>query len=504
MNFADTIARIAIDKPDKPAVETPDIQLSYRELEEKINQTANAFATIGLKKGERVLIQISNRPEFMYCYFAAMKMGSIIVPVNPLYTPSEISYIAENSEPSIYVCEKNSQGNIKTVEEKSPALIKSLVLDHEDKEMSFHHWINQQEPAYTRADFDEHDVCQILYTSGTTGNPKGAMLTHHGLYTNAATYKKTMQCVESDKSLIVAPLYHAAAQTNCMNTMILSGATNYLLPKFDPKTILKTMEEEQITYFFGPPTMYTLILNNPDIHQYQLNLRIAFTGASPLPVEVFNKWKSIFGFEILEGYGLSECSPVVTMHTPDGMKKPGSIGPVIEGVQVKIVNEKGEELPRGEIGELIVKGPNVMKGYWRRPEDTERAIKNGWFHTGDIGYEDDDHYFYIVDRKKDMINRGGLKVYPREVEEVLYQHPQVLEVSVIGIPDPVMGEEVKAFITLRNPDESIDFDELSDFCKKQLAPYKVPRLFEVLDEMPKTLSGKIKKTNLRKMHQKTE
>ncbi|MBO8173567.1 MAG: long-chain fatty acid--CoA ligase [Bacillaceae bacterium] len=501
MNFADTITRIASENPEKSAVETPDIRLSYLELEQKINQTANAFKTIGLEKGERVLIQISNRPEFMYCYFAAMKMGAIIVPINPLYTPSEISYIAENSEPAIYVCEHSSQGNIRTVEEKSAKLIKSLVLDHEDEDMNFQNWIDRQAPDYTRADFDEHDVCEILYTSGTTGKPKGAMLTHHSLYTNADTYKETMQVVESDKSLIVAPLYHAAAQTNCMNTLVLAGATNFLLPKFDPKTILQTIEEEEITYFFGPPTMYTIILNNPDLEKYDLNLRIAFTGSSPLPVEVFHKWKDIFGFEILEGYGLSECSPVVTMHTPDGIKKPGSIGPTIDGVEVKIVNENGEELPNGEVGELIVRGPNVMKGYWRRPDATEKAIRNGWFHTGDLGYRDDDNFFYIADRQKDMINRGGMKIYPREVEEVLYQHPQVLEASVIGVPDPVMGEEIKACITLRNPEDSIDFDALSEFCRKHLAPYKIPRLYEVLDEMPKTLSGKIKKTDLRQWHE---
>lgn len=491
------ISKNAMNTPNKVAIQSEQGTITYRMFEDKINQTANAFINLGVERGERVLIQIGNRPEFMYSYFAAMKMGAIIVPINPLYTRSEISHIVSDSEPSVYICERSISDNIKTVKELSTKLLGAYILDDENPGTSFDALIENESNQFNMYEYDEHDVCEILYTSGTTGKPKGAMLTHSGLYLNANAYKDILKTNSDDKSLIVVPLYHAAGQTNLMNTMIVSGGSNTLLARFEPEKVLSTLQNEKITYFLGVPTMYTLLLNHPQVETYSFSLRIAITGSAPMPVEVLKRWKELFHFDLLEGYGLSECSPIVTNHRPEGVKKPGSIGYPLPEVVVKVFNENGEEVPIGEIGEIVVKGPNVMKGYWRRTEETAAVLKDGWFYTGDIGYQDEDGYFFISDRKKDMINRGGMKISPREIEEVLYTHPQILEASVIGIPDPVMGEELKACFTLKNPNDNIDFDELREFCKKSLAPYKVPKNFEVMTELPKTLSGKIQKIVLR-------
>jgi long-chain acyl-CoA synthetase len=280
--------------------------------------------------------------------------------------------------------------------------------------------------------------------------------------------------------------------------MIQSGGTSYILPRFSPDTVLETLEREKITVFFGPPTMYTIMLNSPNIKKYHFNLRIAFTGSAPMAVKIHKQWEELFGFSILEGYGLSECSPIVSNHRPEGVKKPGSIGPALPGVNVKIVDENDQEVPIREKGEVVVSGPNVMKGYWNRKEETEITLRNGWLHTGDIGYQDEDGYFYIIDRKKDLINRGGMKIYPREIEEVLYQYQTFLEVSVVGEVDEVLGEEIVAYVTLKEKDKVIKLEDVQSFCKEKLAPYKVPRKLYIIDEMPKTLSGKIQKIALRK------
>ncbi|NSL50505.1 long-chain-fatty-acid--CoA ligase [Calidifontibacillus erzurumensis] len=497
MNLASIITEHSISSPNKVALMNEDRLISYLQLEKFINKVANAMVDKGVKPGDRVLLQIGNKFEFVYNFFAAIKCGAIVVPVNPAFTKNEISFIAQDCQPSLYICEETARQNIEVVQNVSKNLLGVYVIDSNQVADHFSHFIQNYsetfEPYKTNAD----DVCEILYTSGTTGKPKGAMLTHYGLYSNAKTYKEILHCTKEDKSLIYAPLFHSASQTNCMLTMFIAGATNMVIPKFSTEKVLNLLEKEKITFFFGPPSVYAMLLKHPKIYETKLSLRIAFTGAAPVPAEILNRWKEIVGFELLEGYGLTECSPIVCNHKPEDVKKVGSIGPAIPGVQVKIVDEEGNELPFGEKGELIVKGPNVMKGYWNRPEETAKTIKDGWLYTGDIAYQDEDGYFYIVDRKKDMVIRGGLNIYPREIEEVLYRHPNIFEASVIGVPDPIMGEELKAFYSLKDTSKPITKEELSDFCKKYLAPYKIPKYFEQMDELPKTMSGKILKQKLR-------
>ncbi|WP_019121351.1 long-chain-fatty-acid--CoA ligase [Brevibacillus massiliensis] len=485
------IRRHAVQNPEQLALGTERGTWTYRKLDHLLDRLAQAFVGWGISPGDRIAIVLMNREEFVLTYFACMRAGAISVPVNPVLSARELQLILSDCAPRIVVSSHPFLEKLEQVEWKEAPLL----LNADDPE-SFAAFIadGKDGPLQLPADVEEST---IIYTSGTTGLPKGALLTHGNLYSNAQAFAEALEMSAQEKTLIVAPVFHTAAQTCCLNATVYSGGYNYLLERWESsQKTLQTMEQEKISFFFGPPTMYTYMLQDPQIKEYDLSLRLAFTGAAPLPVEVFAKWKELLGFEIVEGYGLSETSPVVTINPPFGRKKPGSIGTPIRDVQVRICYESEQDDADG-VGELIVKGPNVMKEYWNKPEESAKALREGWLHTGDMARMDEDGYFYIVDRKKDMINRAGFKIYPRELEEVIYQHPSVLEVAVVGIPDPVRGEEVKAFITLKQDQPAPTLEELHSFCEGKLASYKFPRMLEVLDQMPKTVSGKILKTSLR-------
>jgi len=480
--------------PEKVALGWESGSYTYRELNKQVQKLANQFYLNGIKQGDRIAIILDNCPEFVISYYACMRVGAINVPINPSLTSREFGIIINDSTPEIIITnEKVNNVLKKTNIEGNP---KFLITDND----RFSKLI-QDSPAENLTNPSNIEECTILYTSGTTGLPKGAVLTHHNLYHNAKTFAEALGINKNDKTLIIAPLSHIAAQSNCLNTTLVTGGYSYLMPRWESSTkTLRTMEEKEITFFFGPPTMYTYSLNDPDINRYHLKLRIAYTGAAPLPEEIFNKWREIFGFEIIEGYGLTECSPVVSVNPLQGRKKLGSVGLPINDVSVKIVNDQFEEVPIGKFGELIVQGPNVMKGYFNREEENSKTFVDGWFKTGDIAKRDDDGYLYIVDRKKDMIIRSGFNVYPREVEEVLYQHPAVLEVAVIGYPHEEKGELVMAVLTLKHGYSEEVANDLKDFCKERLATYKVPFKFEFVDELQKTSSGKILKAKLRELY----
>lgn len=504
MNFPVQIARLSELQPDKPALVWKEGSYTYRELNDEVNKLGHALHRLGIQKGDRVALQLLNCPEFVLSYLAVMKIGAVIVPINPLYKGKDLGDIMKDSEALVLV---TSTGFAENIIKLRPNLetFKHLILTGKASQtseydaLSFEELKNQEEPEEITVYLEDSQLAEIIYTSGTTGFAKGAMLTHSNLYTNAKTYSEIMGCTADERILIVAPAFHSAAQTCCMTNGFVCGGTSYLLERWTNATdTLKAMEEWGITFFFGPPTMYTFLLSHPQIESFDLKLRIAFTGAASLPVEIFNKWRDIFGFEIVEGYGLSETSPMATCNPPFGIKKPGSIGCQIPTVECRIFNESGQELPVREVGEIVIKGPNVMAGYWKNPEATTQAIRDGWFYSGDLAYKDEDGYIFIVDRKKDMIIRGGLKVYPREVEEVLYRHPAVMEAAVIGIPDSISGEAVKAFIVLREGQQAKASD-FKRFCNEQLANFKVPKSIEMIEALPKTATGKVLKTHLRKM-----
>jgi long-chain acyl-CoA synthetase len=346
------------------------------------------------------------------------------------------------------------------------------------------------------ADTADDDTAVILYTSGTTGKPKGAELTHANLTRNAEASRGLFDLGSEAVVLGALPLFHSFGQTCGMNATLGAGGTLTLIPRFDPGKALEILQRDQVNVFQGVPTMYGAILHHPEHEQYDVSaLRVCASGGSAMPVELMRGFEDAFGCKVLEGYGLSESSPVASFNHPDRERKPGSIGTPIEGVEMQVVDDDGREVDEGDVGEIVIRGHNVMKGYWNRAEETEETIRDGWLHTGDMGRVDEDGYFFIVDRKKDLIIRGGYNVYPREVEEVLYEHPAVREAAVVGIPHDEYGEEIGAAVALKDGEE-VGEDELRDFVKEQVAAYKYPRRIWFVDELPKGPTGKILKREI--------
>lgn len=504
LNFISRLQQLAEQNPGKEALVESGKRINYGELYLQVNQLANGLLQLGLKEGDRVLIALNNCTEFIISYYATIRAKGVLVTVNPQYTLREISVIVNDCEPKTIIT--SSQFAEKFSELARSASIPLGIIVTGQKETlqteakKFEELLFNSPTTFSGNSYEDDDLIEFLYTSGTTGVPKGAMLSHKNLFNNAVRFAEHCDMTKDDRTLLVVPAFHSAGQTNCINNTLVCGGTVVIYERWTgvPEA-LKAIEEEKITFFFAPPTIFTFILNYPELDKYNLSsLRIAYTGGASLPEEVFRKFHQTFGFEILEGYGLSEASPVVCVNPHRGMKKIGSVGLPLSGVKVRIVDENDNILPPKEVGEIVVQGDNVMKGYYNKVKETAETLRNGWLHTGDMAYTDDDGYIYVVDRKKDMIIRGGLNIYPREVEEVLYSNPHILETAVVGIKDPVMGEEVKAFIVLKNPEEKMDLEELRQYCLNNLVKYKVPKFFEIVEQLPKTMTGKILKRELRK------
>jgi len=504
MNLALMLADQSQLNPLKEALVYRDQRISYRQLNALIDRLAGGLKNTGILPGDRVLLAMENCPEFIISYYAIIKLRGIVVPVNPHYTINEHSIIMLDSLPSVVITRHDLVPTFKkiTSEIQVPrGIIATGYNGGEAGVSSFDQVLNSGRDTFTPDKAaSRHDVIELLYTSGNSGTPKGAMLTHHNLYRNALAFAQCCNITGADRSLMIAPAHQAAAQTCVMNASLLVGATLVVHDGWKgPQAVLEAIQNEKVTYYFGPPTMYALLVKYPEIEKYDLgSWRLAFTGAAPTPPDVFKSFEEKFGLRLFEGYGLTETSPTATTMPLDGIYKPGSIGLPIPGVEVKIFDYEDREVPLGQIGEIVVRGHNVMKGYYNRPEETEWTLRNGWFHTGDLGYQDADGYFYIVDRKKDLIIRGGFNIHPREIEEVLYSHPFIFDAAVVGVPDPIMGEEVLAFVLLREGSQ-ISPEEIRTFCANKLARYKIPKLIRFVENLPKTTSGKLLRGELRKM-----
>jgi long-chain acyl-CoA synthetase len=456
--------------------------------------TAKAAALLrdrDVKPGDRVGLMLPNVPAFVVIYYGILRAGAIVVPMNVLLKRREVGYYLEDSGARLLLAfdEIREEAEAGAAEANAQAMVL--------QRGGLPKWLQPYDAEPAVAETAPDDTAVILYTSGTTGQPKGAELTHANLDGNAEVVCRTLTQLGPDDVVLGAlPLFHSFGQTAAMNASLRAGACLALLPRFDPEQALQMMDSLRVTIFLGVPTMYAAMLNLPGRGRYDLrSLRTCVSGGQSLPVELLRGFEEAFGCKILEGYGLSETSPVACQNRPDRERKPGSIGIPIQGVEMKVVDESGEEVPDGEVGEILIRGPNVMKGYWRRPEATEETICDGWLHSGDLGRRDDDGYFYIVDRKKELIIRGGYNVYPREVEEVLYEHPDVVEAAVVGVPDEQMGEEVGAAVVLR-PEAQASAEDLRQHVKSQLAAYKYPREVWFLDELPKGPTGKILKREI--------
>jgi long-chain acyl-CoA synthetase len=484
-NLAQNLIDAAASDEAHPALRMDDVVLTYGEFRDAALRVAASMQSRGVRPGDRVGLVLPNVPAFPVVYYGALLAGAAVVPMNPLLKAREVEYFLDDSGARLVVTLEQSAGPV--AEAAGVVGIEAVTVGAALPEELMA--AEGLPGAVERADDDD---AVILYTSGTTGRPKGAQLTHANLAGNARTTHETLLHGTPDDVIMgCLPLFHVFGLTCSLNACILARACMTLLPRFDGAKALSIIERDKVTVFEGVPTMFAAMLHEPDAERYDVSsLRLCVSGGSAMPVEVMRAFEKTFGCIILEGYGLSETSPVASFNHPHAERKPGSIGVPIRGVELRLVNDDGEDVGPDEVGEIAIRGENVMKGYWQRAEDTAKAIPDGWFRTGDLARRDEDGYYFIVDRKKEMIIRGGYNVYPREIEEALYEHSAVAEAACIGIAHPELGEEVAAAVALK-PGATADVDELREFVKARVAAYKYPRHLWLVDALPKGPTGKI-------------
>jgi long-chain acyl-CoA synthetase len=496
-NLATNLVATAERIPDKVGIRLDQAEVTWSQLLTAAAQVAGQLRAAGLEAGDRVSLILPNVPAYPVSFYATLLAGGVVVPMNPLLKAGEIQYFYEDSGARFsFVWPDFAEEAGKAAAETGTRLIVCGPMG--PAEGQFDASESAAEPITEPAPRDDDDDAVILYTSGTTGKPKGAELTHRNLHRNAeVTATDIMEIGEDDVIMGCLPLFHVFGLTCGLNTSVLRGSTLSLIPRFDPAKAIEVLGRDRVTIFQGVPTMYAAMLHHPDADGADASsLRTCASGGSAMPAQVMTEFEAKFGCQILEGYGLSETSPVASFNMPDKPTKPGTIGRAIPGCEMKLVDLDGNDTPAGEIGEIAIRGENIMKGYWNRPEATSEAIPDGWFRSGDLATVDDEGYYTIVDRKKDLIIRGGMNVYPREVEEVLYTHPDVLEAAVVGVPDDLMGEEVGAAVVLR-PGSTATLDDVRDYVKDRLAAYKYPRRIWTLEELPKGPTGKILRREVR-------
>jgi long-chain acyl-CoA synthetase len=490
-NIADWVSERAASDPNLPAIKQGDTTVSYARLEATVARFATILSNRSVTAGDRVAMIMPNVVYFPIVYYAILRIGAIAVPMNPLLKAAEISFAWNDCGAKVAVvfplfAEEATKAATVTGTEVIITVPREFDTD-----------LARIDPTEQVVEQAGEETAVILYTSGTTGQPKGAELTHANLSSNVRTTIETLLPMgPGDVIFGGLPLFHSFGQTVGLNAAIASGACLTLLPKFDGEQALSIISNDRVTIFLGVPTMYIGLLAVKNRERFDASaLKVAASGGASLPVEVLRGAEQAFGFRLLEGYGLSETSPVASFNHPDRPSKPGSIGTPIRGVEFGLRDEDDQHVADGEIGEIVIRGENVMKGYWKRPDATTEAMRGGWFHTGDLARRDDDGFYFIVDRKKDMIIRNGYKVYPREVEEILYEHPAVAEAAVFGVPDAMCGEEVAALVTLKEGASASD-DELRDYVKEQIAAFKYPRIIR-FGPIPKGPTGKILKREIK-------
>lgn len=511
LNLSTLLESTAHKFPEKPAFIFADQTSSYAEINEAANQLANGLKNMGIVPGDKIALSCLNLPYFPIIYFGILKIGAIVVPLSVLLKKDEIAYHLKDSDAKAYFCfigtDELPMGTMgyNGFQEVPDCSRFFMIMPRPDMPTAIDgtetlgQLMKDESTSFETCQTGAEDTAIIIYTSGTTGHPKGAELTHSNLLQNAIISADLVQAEYKDKMLITLPLFHIFAMTVLMNAGIYRGLTSVLLPKFDAQSVLGLMQKHEITLFAGVPTMYWGLNeyrgDDFDYKKIAMHLKAALSGGASLPAQVMKDFEERFNVSILEGYGMSEGSPVVTFNQLDVGRKSGSVGTPVWGVEVKVVDENDQELPAGEKGELLFRGHNVMKGYYKKPEATAEALKNGWMHSGDIAIKDEDGFYFIVDRTKDMIIRGGFNVYPREIEEVIISHEAVSLVAVIGIPDDKFGEEIKACVVL-NDSAELSEKALITWTKERIADYKYPRVIEFIDGLPMSATGKILKKEL--------
>jgi long-chain acyl-CoA synthetase len=513
LNLSMILADSAKRFPAKTAFNFMDTCVSYAEVNAAANKVANGLKATGIMPGDKVALSCLNLPAFPIIYYGIIKAGAVAVPLSVLLKKEEIEYHLKDSDAKAYCCFTGTPElpmgeagyaafkNVPSCSHFFMIMPAAEIPSSIDGTSTLGNLMEGQSADFEMHQSNAEDTCVIIYTSGTTGKPRGAELSHSNLLFNAIISCDLMDAGPDDTGLIVLPLFHIFGMTVLMNALVYKGGTSILLPRFDAAKVFSLVQQHKVTIFAGVPTMYWGLLNcsdsSLDYKSIAATLKICLSGGASLPVQVLKDFEQRFNVPIIEGYGMSEGSPIVTFNQLATGRKPGSIGTTVWGVEVKLINADGNEAASGEKGELLYRGHNVMKGYYKNPEATALALQHGWMHSGDIAIKDKDGFYYIVDRTKDMIIRGGFNIYPREIEEVMMQHEAVSLVAVIGIPHEEMGEEVKAFVVLKE-NSTISETDLVAWTKEQVAAYKYPRHIEFLTALPLSATGKILKKELRK------
>ena len=502
-NLATMLRESASATPDKPLALINDLSFTYAQVDELSGRVASALLATGLQRGDKVAVQLPNLPQFLFTYFAILKAGLVMVPLNPLLVAPEVAYHLQDSQAKVLITfALFAEQAVKGAEQVDGVSTYVVTLPGTDVRPAGTKHFDELYFADDTRDLvptEADDTAVLLYTSGTTGKPKGAELTHFQLFMNCTVAGGLFNYQEDDVAIAVLPLFHVFGLSSVLNTTVRYGGTLVLIPRFELGPVLDAIERHRVTIFTGVPTMYFALLGADLGGRDLTSLRVGVSGGAAIPGEVLRAFELRFpGVVILEGYGLSETASTTTFNISAEQRKVLSIGKAIWGVQCRIVDEHDKELPPGEdqVGEIVIRGHNVMKGYYNNPEATAEAMRGGWFHTGDLGYVDEDGFFFVVDRIKDLVIRGGFNVYPREVEEVLYALPAVAEAAVIGRPDDRLGEEVVAVVSLKQGAD-VTGEELIAFCKERLAAYKYPREVRITADLPKGPTGKILKKELR-------
>ena len=490
-NFAQQLSAALAEDAERPAVKLDDIVLNYGFLDEAAARAAGLLRSKGVGEGDRVGMQLPNVPYFPIVYFGALRLGAVVVPMNPLLKQREVAYQMRNSGARVVI--GWHQFAEPAVDGASDAGAEAIIA----KPGEFEQLLGAAEPVREVASRGDDDPAVIIYTSGTTGTPKGAMLTHANIAAAAQTGRDLVDAGPHTVTVATLPLFHVFGMSAIMNVTICGHGLLTMVPRFEPGKVLEVIERDGATTFGGVPTMFSALLHHPEREQRTVSsVNLCVSGGAPMPVEVLRGFDEAFGAKVLEGYGLSETCGMATFNRPDRERKPGSIGVPVGGTEIRLVDDSGADVALGEPGELVMRGPFVMSGYWNRDDATEEVMRDGWFHTGDIATADEDGYYFIVDRKKDLIIRGGYNVYPREIEEVLYGHPAVREAAVVGVPHGSLGEEVGAAVALKEDSSEVTPEELRDYVKQRVAAYKYPRVVWTVDELPKGPTGKILKREI--------
>ena len=503
-NVANYLENAMLAHPDKKALIFEEQgEWTFREVDEIVNQVANGLIGLGVKKGDRVTLFLPNCAEAFFFYFGIMKLGAIVNPLNMMLKTRELEYILADCEPKLIVTAKEAAEVPMKLFTRPDNKVEKMILiggDERKNIINYEDWVKKASKAFDAVPVDGDDIAAILYTSGTTGQPKGVMLTHSNLWTNARHCADYAETTYKDTGVASLPLFHSYALSHVVGELWVSAATIVWQKRFDPTLTFEAMVKYKATAFHGVATMYYALVNHPKVDDYakKIKLRYSVTGAAVTPEPILKAWNEKFTI-LSEGYGTTEASPVVCMNPlpGKGVQKANSCGfPIVPELEMDVFDENDKPVKVGEIGEMVLRGPHIMKGYWKNPEATAEALRSGWYHTGDLVYRDEDGYYFVKYRKKDMIVSGAFNIYPKEVEDLLYTHPAVAEVQVVGIPELIKGEEVVACIALK-PGQTLTEEEVIKFCRENLAAYKAPKFVRFYPTLPKTVTGKLEKVTLR-------